>query len=192
VNTITPAETVVMPEIAPVTAPSGFRIEQAVSVWQSARARLLADDAELAHDEAALAELLGDETGDVRTILSRLLQATHHANAMADGAAEMLASLRGRQDRYRRRCEAYRATLFAIMDATGKKKEEFPHGIISIRAGKSSLIITDETKLEERFIVTTVTKSPDKAAIRTAIGDGEVIEGAQLSNGLPILTIRGK
>lgn len=172
--------------------PTGYRIEQAMSAWQSARARLLADDADLAHDEAALAELLGPEAGDVKSVLSRLLQATQTAASLADAASEMLANLKGRQDRYKRRVETYRGTIFAIMDALGDRKAEFPHGTISIAAGKVAAIITDEAALPDRFIEVVTTRTPDRKAILTALKDGEVFDGATLANGLPSLMIRGR
>lgn len=175
-----------------MNAPSAWRVEQALSAWMSARARMLADDTDLAHDETALAALLGPEAGDVRDILSRLLQGVQHASAMADAAAEMLANLKGRQDRYKRRAESMRGTLFAILDAIGERKMEFAYGTISVSAGRETAIITDEAALDDRFVRVVTTRTPDKAAILTALRDGEVVDGATLANGLPVLTIRSK
>lgn len=174
------------------TAPSAWKIQQAIAAWQSTRSRLLAEDADLAHDEAALTGLLGPETGDVRDILGRLLSAAQHATAMADGAAEMLAALKGRQDRYKRRAEAFRGTIFAILDAVGERRAEFPHGTISIAAGRQAAIITDEDALPDRFVTVKTVRMPDKAAILTALKDGEVVDGAALANGMPTLSIRSK
>lgn len=175
-----------------VAAPSSWKVEQALSAWMAARSRLLAEDAELAHDEGALAALLGPVDGDVRDILSRLLSATQQANAMADGAAEMLANLKGRQERYKRRAEAFRGTIFAIMDATGERKMEFPHGLLSITSGRAAAVITDEDALPDRFVDVKTVRSPDRAAILVALKDGEVVDGAALANGLPVLTVRSK
>lgn len=173
-------------------APSAWKIEQAMSAWQSARARILVEDTDLANDENALAALLGPEEGNVRDILSRLLSATQQATALAIGASEMLTNLRVRQERYDRRAETFRATIFAIMDAVGERKVEFPHGTVSIAAGRSRAIITNEATLPDHFVRVETTRTPDKAAISAALKVGEVIEGAMLSNGLPTLTIRSK
>jgi hypothetical protein len=175
-----------------VKAPSSWKIEQALSAWMATRSRLLADDADLAGDEGALSELLGSEVGDVREVVSRLLSAIRHSTAMSDGATEMIADLRARQERYRRRVEQFRATIFAILDVTGDRKMEFPHGTISVYPGRASVIITDEDALEERFVKTVTTRTPDKAAIMTALKDGEVIEGAVIGNGSATLTVRTK
>lgn len=173
-------------------APSGYHIEMAMSAWQSARARLLADDADLAHDEAALTALLGHEEGDVREILGRLLHATQHASAMADAADAMLDHLKARRDRYRAREQAMRGTMFAILEAMDERRFELPHGTLSIKAGTSSVVITDEAALSDRFVEVVTTRKPLKAEIKTALNDGEVVDGAMMSNGFPTLTVRSK
>ena len=171
-------------------APSGWKVEQALSAWQSARARLLNDDTDLAHDETALAALLGDEAGSIDEIFARLTKAALHAKAMAEGAGTMIDDLRARQDRYKRRHEQFRATLFAIMDAIGEKKRELPFATLSIKAGTMAAVITDETALPEQYIKTV--PSPDKAALTADLKVGVVIPGVELSNGLPSIQIRSK
>lgn len=173
-------------------APSGWRVEQAMSAWQSARARLLADDPDLAHDEAALAAMLGPEEGDVRDVLSRLLTAAQRADVMAEGAKQMMDDLTARRDRFRRRSEAMRGTIFAIIDAIGERKMEFPHGTISLASGRPVLVITDEDAVPEFYTTVVENRTIDKRALLAALKDGEVIEGATLSNSLPTLTIRSK
>lgn len=175
-----------------MTAPSGYRIEQAISAWLSARSRLLSEDADLANDEAALIELLGPEDGDVRDILGRLLSAAQYAAAMQDAAGEMVANLKARQERYARRNAAFRATIFAILDATGSRIEEFPHGTLSVSSGRQAVSITDEASIPDHFVRVEVRRIPDKAKILVALKGGESVDGAALANSLPVLTIRGK
>ena len=110
-----------MNEIRP---PSGYRVEQAMAAWASARARLLADDSGLDQDEAALTELLGDAEGDVEDVLARLLRAARDAEAMAESAAGLIEDMQARKTRFARRNEAFRATAFAILDALGRSKIE--------------------------------------------------------------------
>lgn len=166
-------------------APSAWSVSQAVSAWLSARARLLADD-----PGADIDAILGDETEDVREILSRLLSAEQWAAAQREGAETLIANLEERKERFAKQRESVRGTMFAILDATGKAKEVFPHGTISIREGKPAVRITDEAALEDRFV--TVKRVPNKAEIATALKDGEVVDGAVLTNSMPTLTIRGK
>lgn len=173
-----------------VVAPSGWRIEQAMAAWQSARARLLAEDTDLAADEAALAELLGPEEGDVRDILRRCLLAALHAASMADAAARRIEDMRGRQDRYRRRGEQARATAFAMMEALGERKVELPDCTATISAPRPGVMIVDADALPGQFV--RLKREPDKAAIGAALKAGETVAGAELANGMPSLQIRTK
>lgn len=171
-------------------APSAYRIEQALSAWQSARARLLNDDAELAHDEAALTELLGAEGGDVESVLVRLLRGAVHAASQASAAADQIETLKGRHDRYKRRSEAMRQTAFAVLDAIGRRKIELPDLTATISAGRASVVITDETAVPDIYAETITTRKLDKATIASVLNSGGAVPGAQLSNGLPSLAIR--
>lgn len=169
---------------------SSYAIEQAMSAWQSARARLLADDPDLAGDEAALSGLLGPESGDVKDILARLLRASQHAKDMAELAHEQAARIAARQKRYAARAEGLRGTAFAIMDAMGERRIELPDMTVTIRAGGVSCAITDADALPDEYV--RITRAPDKAAILADLKQGVVIKGAELSNGLPSIQIRSK
>lgn len=169
---------------------SGFRIEQAMAAWQAARARLLADDADLARDEAALTDLLGPEEGEIDAILARLLRSARHAKSMADAAAELVDDMQTRKARYTRRNESLRATAFAIMDAIGQKKIELADITATIRNGQPSVIVTDEATVPDIYVRTE--RKIDKATVLSALKSGLTVEGCVLSNSLPTLSIRSK
>lgn len=167
------------------TAPSAWKIQQAVSAWQSARSRLLDDDPDTDIDA-----ILGAETQDVREILSRLLSAEQWASMQEEGADELVTRLEERRHRLLRQKQALRGTMFSILDAIGEAKAVFPQGTISIREGKPAVHITDETALDDRFV--TIKRVPNKTEIGIALRDGEVVEGAVLANSMPTLSIRNK
>lgn len=173
-------------------APSGYRVEQALSSWLSARSRLLNDDPDLEHDEAALLDLLGPEDGDVQNILARLLRGAVHATAMASAAGDQIESLKGRQDRYKRRADAMRATAYSILDAMGQMKVELPDLTASIRRGTQSATITDEGAVPDAFVEIVTLRKINKNDILSKLKAGEDVPGASLSNGLASLTIRTK
>lgn len=173
-----------------MTAPSAWAIEQALSVWHSTRQRLLAEDTDLAHDEAALTAMLGDAEADVQTILQRTLDGALHAASMAEAATTRANDIKARADRYKRRAETLRGMAFAIMDAIGERRVELPHLTATIRQGTPSAVITDDTAIPEDYVRTT--RAPDKAAILAALKSGATLPGAELSNGLPSLAIRSK
>lgn len=60
---------------------------------------------------------------------------------------------------------------------------------ISVQDNPRGVIVTDETKLPERFIK--IVRSVDKKALNEAVKGGEVIEGCSLDNGGKILVFRG-
>lgn len=165
-------------------------ILQAMSAWQSARARLLQDDPDLAGDEAALTALLGPETGDVRDILARLLRAALHAKDMAELAHEQAARIAARQKRYASRAEQLRGTAFAIMDVICERRIELPDMTATIRAGGASCTITDAAALPDEYV--RIKREPDKAAILADLKVGLVIAGAELTNAAPSIQIRSK
>lgn len=171
-------------------APSAWQIEQAMSALMSGRAALIANDPDLAADEAAMSDALRAETEDVFVLLHRMLRASVAARSMADAAEEMAANITARRDRYKRRADALRSTVFAAMDALGIPKIELPDLTASIARGRPTAIITNELDLPEEYTRTTV--KPNMEAIRVALKDGVVIPGVEMSNSIPSLTVRTK
>jgi hypothetical protein len=174
-----------MNEIRP---PTGYRVEQALSVWAAARARLLAEDSGLEHDEAALEELLGAAEADVEEVLKRLLRAARDAKAMAEASAGLIEDMQARKARFARRNEAFRATAFAIMDTLGRTKVEMPDLTASIRAGQPSVQIVNEEEIPDIYVH--MERRIDKQTIASVLKSGGEVPGAVLSNSLPTLALR--
>lgn len=170
--------------------PSAYKIEAALSAWQSARARILVEDLDLGKDEAALTELLGDETQDVQTILARLLRGAVHAEAMAGAAGEQIEALKGRQTRFKARGQSMRTTAFQILDAIGQKKVELPDLTASIRKGQQSALIVDEDAIPDIYVEVVTSRKIDRSVILSTLKSGQEVPGAFLSNGLDSITIR--
>ncbi len=169
---------------------SAWRIEQVMSAWASARARLLNEDVDLAHDEAALTELLGAEAGDVDSILARLLRAARHAKSQADAAGELIEDMQARKSRFMRRNEAFRGAAFAIMAVVEKQKIELPELTATIRKGQPSAVATNEEATPDIYV--RIERKPDRATILSALKSGLTVEGWELSNSIPTLSIRTK
>jgi hypothetical protein len=171
-------------------APSGYRIEQAVAAWQSARSRLLTEDTDLAHDEAALTELLGPEEGDVDAILERLMRAARRAESLAAAAKEEMQDLQARKARYENRASVARQAAFSILQAIDRNKFETAGGTWSVRAGQPSVLITDGDKIPDIYV--RIERIPDKQTILSALKSGLTVDGCELTNGLPSLSLRKK
>lgn len=171
-------------------APSAWQIEQAMSALMSGRAALLANDPDLAADEAALSDTLKAETEDVYALLRRVLLASVEARSMAEAADVRVKDLTARRDRYKRRAETLRGTAFAAMDALGLSRLELPDLTASIARGKPVAIVTDEAALPDDYWRTT--RAVDKTAINDAIKQGVVIPGVETTNAIPSLQVRTK
>lgn len=171
-------------------APSAYKIQEAMSAWGAMRSRLLTEDPELARDEAALAELLGPEEGDVINVLERLGRAARHAEGMAEAAAARIEEMQTRAARYKARAQSCRGAAFAIMQVMEIKKHEAPDMTISVRAGQQHVVVTDENAVPD--IYTRTERKIDKATILSALKSGLTVDGCVLSNGLPSLSLRVK
>jgi ribosomal 50S subunit-associated protein YjgA (DUF615 family) len=165
---------------------NAWQAQQALSAWHGARERLIAEG----NDPSDLSDLLGPEEGDVQDILARTLRAAVEAKHMAEAADDRAKQIQVRRDRFKRQAETLRGLGFAIMDAIGKPKVTLPDLTATIRAGLTSAVITDETTLPDEYFVTE--RRLDKAKVAADLKQGVVIEGAELSNGLPSLAIRSK
>lgn len=168
-------------------APSSWKIQQALAVWNSARSRV---SDEVGHDETELAELIGDETEDVEEVLTQLLRAARRSEAMASAVADMETDLGIRKARYKKRGVEFRATAFAIMTALERPKFELPDLTASIRAGQPGVRIIDEDAVPDIYARTE--RKIDKATILSALKSGLSVEGCELSNSLPTLSLRTK
>jgi hypothetical protein len=170
--------------------PSGYRVEAALSAWASARARLLAEDPALEHDEAALVDLLGPEEGDVNDVLARLVRGAVHAESMAAAAADRIAAMQERAQRFKARAQTMRGTAFAVMDAVGLRKLELEDVTASVRAGQPSVTVTEIDLVPSIYVEEVTTKKADKRTLLAVMKSGTPVPGCELSNAMPTLALR--
>jgi hypothetical protein len=127
---------------------------------------------------------------EVDDVLVRLLRAMGEAQANEEAISRRVDALQAREARFAKQAEAYRAAVYAIFDALGMSKWRHAEFTASVTPGRPGVVITDEAALPDAFV--RVERKPDKTAIKSALAAGEVIPGAELSNGLPTLTVRTK
>ena len=169
---------------------SAWKIEQAMIAWASARARLLHDDPTLDGDEAALTALLGPEEGDIENIIARVARTAVHAQSMEEAAKKREDEIGARKKRYAARKDNMRGLLASLLDALGKASHEMPDMTITIGAGRQSVRITNEPAIPSLYVEEVTVRNIDKATILSVLKSGGTVDGAELSNGMPILTIR--
>jgi len=168
-----------------MTAPSAWTLERVMAIAQATAARLAADGV-VDTDAAALFE----ECPDAETVLVRLLRAMGEAKAGAAALDQRIADLEARLARYRRHADEHRAAVFAVMAALDMQKFRHPEFTVSLAVGKPGVVVTDPAAVPDDFV--RVTRTPDKTAIGAAIASGATVPGAELANGMPVLTIRTK
>lgn len=172
-----------------MTAPSAWTIQSVMSIAQATLARM-EQDGTLDTDEAALMEALRDGGADVDGLLARLLRAADEAKANVAATGERIKDLDARHARFVRQNTEYRAAAYSILDALGLTKWRSAEFSVSVSSGRLGVVITDAAAIPLEFCKTVVT--PDKGHIKEALEQGEVIPGAELSNGIPTMTVRTK
>jgi hypothetical protein len=104
----------------------------------------------------------------------------------------MRRAFRDRRDRYLVRCETLRDNARMLLDILGKTRHASLLARIRIEHIAPAPIITDATQLADRYVDIEVvtTRTPNKKRIAQALADGEVVDGAALSNATtrPVVT----
>ena len=172
-----------------MTAPSAWTIQAAMAAAQSALSRLQATG-DVDTDEAAALAVLAEEAPDVDVVITRLLRAMGEANGAAGMVDGRINALEMRRDRYHRQADEYRRTVFAILDALGVRKWKSAEFTVSVTDGRPGVVITDESALPDAFV--RVERTPNKTAIKEAMERGEVVPGAEMTNGFAQMTVRTK
>lgn len=99
--------------------------------------------------------------------------------AFVDDLKTEEAAMAARRKTAERRVDSVKKYLTSCMESVGKDKVETAKARISFR--KSVQVqIEDEAALPADYVTTTVTKNPDKTAIKKAIQGGQDVTGASL------------
>lgn len=144
---------------------------------------------ELADDEESWALTIESET-EFLVLMERVANVMRESASMAGGIAGRIAELELRQGRFTRREQAMRVLAFKLMQWADQKKVELPEVTMSIRKGTPKVIITDEAIIPE--ILCRFTREPDKTKIKELLTNGDPVQGAELSNAEPTLSVRTK
>ncbi len=168
-------------------APSGYRVEQAMSAAQAVRQAILQDDPDLASDEAAMRDLLDGET-DVYDVLRRMVRFVLDAESLAAAAKDRAEKLTARKARYEKRAQLGRGAVLAMLDALGDRRFTDAEFTVTLRPGTQGVWVVDENSLPDAFVK--VTRAPEKAKIAAALKAGDKVPGAELGNGMPTIAIK--
>lgn len=144
---------------------------------------------ELADDEVLREDMIEGQT-NAKEFLSQLVRKIGATQAIANGTADYIGELQERKARLERREYALRSLIFKVMQTAELKKAELPEATLSVRAGQPKVVIVNEQEIPRDFL--RIKTEPDKSRIKAAIGAGEHVPGAALSNSEPTLAILTK
>lgn len=167
-----------------MNAPIPFAL---AALYAHQRELLLAEFPELREDTLALADTL-DGISMLPDVLASIINAALDDEAMAEGVRSRVTDMQERRERFQRRADKRRQMAQALMEQADMKQLIRPDFTVSIRHVPPGIVITDEAALPDAFVK--VTRSPNKTAIREALGRGETVDGALLGNTSQTLSIR--
>lgn len=150
---------------------------------------LLADFPELGENEQLRADAIEGET-ELFTVIRRLVIEAKTAAGKAEGVRITALEMRERKARLEHQEERIRALILSLMQMAGLRKLPLPEATLTV-SDKKPQPLKPETAdgLADEYV--RITREPDMAAIKAAIKDGATIPGIAMSNGSPVLTIRG-
>ena len=148
---------------------------------------LLQNYPELAEDEQLLEDMLDGST-DFTDVMSRLVTNARLYKANGSALQELVKDMIARREKWDAREKLARSMMLRLMHLAGIRKVVLPQGTVSIGAGRTGVVITDEEKLPESCF--NITKTVSKTKVKELLDAGEKLEGATLTNGGEVLTLR--
>lgn len=178
-------------------APSAWQIEQAVAAYQRALATL-SSNAEgggrqltndfVADEQVILHTLDGEPVEHPLKLLEHVIDACAWATIRAEEADTMHKAFRFRRDRYLARRDLLKQLTFDLFEILGERARSGQLASAHLATSKPGVVIIDEQLLDDRFVQ--IKRIPNKTTIRQALDDGEVVDGAVLSNPATIVAVR--
>lgn len=142
---------------------------------------------ELDDDTQLLEDSLEGST-DLHEVVTKLVRVERDAASFSTAIKAQEEALADRRARYVKQQQIYRTMIHALLDAAGQTKLRIPEATISISQGRAGCIITDETALPDQFVK--IERIPKKSEITAALLAGERVQGAEMKNSQPHLSIR--
>ena len=165
------------------------RISRDVFIWTTIRERLAVQH-EMDEADPSLIDTLDGET-TLNENLGKVAMSAKEDEAHAEAIKALISDMQSRKERLERRAEYKRRQIAWAMQETGQTSIKLAYVTLSCRIGKPKLII-DEERLSMDFKKSKVTYSPDKELIQDAINRGDVPDGVQIDNAMPVLTLKVK
>lgn len=181
--------------------PSGWKIMKAKEIAIQYLNAVPPDQTDDITDVQALLEKLKDEGADLGGIVEALCLYGEGAEREAEVIKQYRDELKVRQQR---KLKEHDACGNAVMQMMQEFPEAFPpprkskalavfHSPLvdaRVQRGRETARVTDEKKIPDRFWIKREPELDKKALNEAVCTDGEVIEGAEISNGAPYLVVK--
>ena len=141
-------------------------------------------------EDAQLRADMFEGCSTMHEVLSRLLDMSQEAKAIAQAIKLRADDLAARKARYERQEEGFRTLMQSVMERAGLSKVVLPEATISISHIKPAPIIADEAAVPDALCK--FKRSPDLKAIKDAVADGHMPPGVVMNNGRNSLVIRSR
>jgi hypothetical protein len=122
-----------------------------------------------------LEQLEGEREEKLESIALYVKELYHEADAIAQEELKLKKRRQAKEKKAERLEEYLKSSLLGF----GDKKFETPRVVLSFRTSKA-VVVTDETKLDKKYMKAKVVVTVDKTAIKDALDKGEVVEGAAI------------
>lgn len=163
-------------------------LDQEVQLYQTHRHWLLDKFGEL--DDQTLTDTLEGIT-DLHEMIAEIIRSALVDQAMICGLKSRMEDMRERLKRLECSAEKKRDVALQAMTEAGLKTLKEPDFTASARTGVPSLVVTGEESIPENYWVPQDPKL-DRQSLLADLKRGAVVEGAQLDNPKPVLSVRTK
>lgn len=164
------------------------RIQLTTMQYQVIRDRIRALDRDL--DEGTLSDTL-EGLSDLHEILAAIVRDALTNEAFAVGLRTRIGTMEERLNRLLDRAAKHREIVREAMIETEVKKVSASDLTIILRPGSPALVVADESAIPAEFWVPREPRL-NRQELLTQLKAGVEIQGAQLSNPQPVVTVRTK
>jgi hypothetical protein len=160
----------------------------AVTFYQAVKDRIRDDENDI--DEQTLADTVEGLT-DLHEILAAIIRSALADEALATGLRGRIKEMQERLARLEERAGKRRQIAREAMLETAVKKVMAPDFTVSLRPGTPSLMVVDEAAIPDAFWEPQAPHLKRQELV-VELKQGRAIEGAELSNPEPVLSVRSK
>lgn len=144
----------------------------------------------LTDDEDTIRDTLEGET-NLDGIIRALILSIDEDKVMVDGLTARIKELSERKTRFDTRIEAKRTLIAQAMEIAEWKSKELDIATVSLAKGRQGLRILEEADIPAAYWKAGK-PTLDRTALLNDMKENVKVEGAELSNGAPVLTIRNR